>query len=83
MQHIYYELRTNVCRWSQHKIEDGAYRSLRKYPGHIQNIWEISHNAQAVTLPLSQSPDHAIELEPGYDLPYGQIYNLSEFKLKR
>jgi len=34
-RYIYYELRTNVCRWSQQNDKDGAYRQLRTYPDHI------------------------------------------------
>ena len=37
---------------------------------------------KAETLPPHRSTDHAIDLEPGYNLPYGRIYNLSEFELR-
>jgi len=36
--HIYYELRTNVCRWSRHHDKDGAYRRWRTYPGNIRRF---------------------------------------------
>ena len=37
---------------------------------------------RAETLAPHWPIDHAIDLEPGYKLPYGRIYNLSEFELK-
>jgi len=39
--------------------------------------------AKAETLAPHRSIDHAIDLEPGFTLPYGRIYNLSEFELRR
>jgi len=36
--HIYYEFRTNVCRWSQHHNKDGAYRQMRPYPGNTRRF---------------------------------------------
>jgi hypothetical protein len=38
--------------------------------------------AKAETLAPHRSIDHAIDLEPGFKLPYERIYNLSEFKLR-
>jgi hypothetical protein len=50
--------------------------------GHILATYgefvEIFSNDKAETLPPHRSTDHAIDLEPGYHLPYGRIYNLSE-----
>jgi hypothetical protein len=34
--------------------------------------------AKAEALPPRRSIDHAIDLEHGYNLPYGRIYNFSE-----
>jgi hypothetical protein len=34
---------------------------------------EVFSNAKAETLPLHWSIDHAIDLEPGYNLPYRRI----------
>ena len=41
---------------------------------------EVFSQDKAETLPPHRSTDHAIDLEPGYNLPYGRIYNLSEFE---
>ena len=43
---------------------------------------EVFSKTKAETLPPHRSTDHAIDLEPGYNLPYGRIYNLSEFELR-
>jgi len=49
--------------------------------GHIPAIYgefvEV-FSKEAETLAPHRSIDHAIDLEPGYNLPYGRIYNLSE-----
>jgi hypothetical protein len=54
--------------------------------GHIPATYgefvEVFSKEQAETLPPHRSTDHAIDLEPGYNLPYGRIYNLSEFELR-
>jgi len=54
--------------------------------GHIPAIYrdfvEVFSKPKAETLPPHWSTDHAIDLEPGYNLPYGRIYNLSEFELR-
>jgi len=54
--------------------------------GHIPAIYgdfvEVFSETKAETLPPHRSTDHAIDLEPGYNLPYGRIYNLSEFELR-
>jgi hypothetical protein len=36
----------------------------------------------AETLALHRPIDHAIDLEPDFNLPYGRIYNVSEVELK-
>jgi hypothetical protein len=50
--------------------------------GHIPAIYgdfvEVFSEAKAETLPPHRSINHAIDLEPGYNLPYGRIYNFSE-----
>jgi len=68
--YIYYELRTNVCRWSRYHDKDGAYRRWRTYPAIYGDSWRFS-KAKAETLPPHRSI--AINLEPGYNLPYGRI----------
>jgi hypothetical protein len=54
--------------------------------GHIPVIYgdfvEVFSTTKAETLPPYRSTDHAIDLEPGYNLPFGQIYNLTEFELR-
>jgi len=54
--------------------------------GHIEAIYgdfvDGFSKTKAETLPPHQSTDHAIDLEPGYTLPYWRIYNLSQFELK-
>jgi len=54
--------------------------------GHIPAIYgdfvEVFSKTKAETLPQHRSTYHAIDLEPGYNLPYGRIYNLSEFELR-
>jgi hypothetical protein len=39
---------------------------------------EVFSKAKAETLSPHRSIDHAINLEPGYNLPFGRIYNFSE-----
>ena len=51
-------------------------------PATYREFVDVFSKEQAETLPPHQSTDHAINLEPGYNLPYGQIYNLSGFKLR-
>jgi len=43
---------------------------------------DVLRKAMAETLAPYRSIDHAIDLEPGFKLPYGRIYNLSEFELR-
>ena len=42
---------------------------------------EVFSKQEEETLPPHRATDHAIDLEPGYHLPYGRIYNLSRFEL--
>jgi len=51
-------------------------------PAQYQDFVEVFSKVKAETLPPHRPTDHAIDLEPGYKLPYGRIYNLSEFELK-
>ena len=37
---MWYELRTNVCRWSWHSDKDGANRRWKTYP-YRSNIWRL------------------------------------------
>jgi hypothetical protein len=53
-----------------------------RIPAQYQDFMDISSNTMAETRPPHRPIDHAIDLEPAYKLPYGQIYNLSEVKLK-
>jgi hypothetical protein len=54
--------------------------------GHIPAIYgefvEVFSKDMAETLPPYRSTNHAIYLEPSYNLSYGRIYNLSEFELR-
>ena len=43
---------------------------------------EVFSKAKAETLPPHRPINHVIDLEPGFKLPYGRIYNLSEVELK-
>jgi hypothetical protein len=69
---------------------DGAGTTTKMVPtddgGHIPAIYrefvEVFSKDKVETLPAHRSIDHAIALEPSYYLPYGRIYNLSEFKLR-
>jgi hypothetical protein len=53
-----------------------------RIPAQYQDFVEVFSKVKAETLPPHRPTDHAIDLEPGYKLPYGRIYNLSEFELK-
>ena len=50
--------------------------------GHIPAIYgdlmDVISKPKAEALPPRRSVDHAIDMEPGYHLPYGRIYNFSE-----
>jgi len=51
-------------------------------PAQYHDFMEVFRKVKAETLPPHRPLDHAIDLEPGYKLPYGRIYNLSEFHFK-
>ena len=51
-------------------------------PSQYQDFVEVFSKVKAETLPPHRPTDHAIDLEPGHKLPYGRIYNLSEFELE-
>ena len=53
-----------------------------RIPAQYQEFVEVFSKKKAETLPPHRQIDHAIDLEPDYKLPYGRIYNLSEFELK-
>jgi len=50
-----------------------------RIPAQYQHFVEVLSKVKAETLPPHRPTDHAIDLEPGYKLRYGRIYNLSEF----
>ena len=43
---------------------------------------DVFSKVKADTLAPHRSIDHAIDLEPGFKLPYARIYNLSEVELR-
>jgi len=43
---------------------------------------DVFSKTKAETLAPHHPIDHAIDLEPGFKIPQGQIYNLSEFELR-
>jgi len=51
-------------------------------PPHTENLGTFSAKISWRNSGAHQSTDHAIDLEPSYNLPYGWIYNLSEFQLQ-
>jgi hypothetical protein len=53
-----------------------------RIPAQYQDFVEVFSNVKAETLPPHRPTAYTIDLEPGYKLPDGQIYNLSEFELK-
>jgi len=52
------------------------------FPAVYSEFVDVFSKAKAETLVLHHSIDHAIDLEPGFKLPYGRIYNLSGFELR-
>ena len=56
--------------------DDGRY-----IPAKYSEFVEVSSKKKAETLAPHRPIDHAIDIEPGHQLPYGWIYNLSEFEL--
>jgi hypothetical protein len=75
----------------EHTLADGAGTMTNIVPRddarHIQATYgefvEVFSKEKAETLEPHQSTDHAIDLDLGYTLPYGHIYILSEFELRR
>jgi hypothetical protein len=53
-----------------------------RIPSQYGDFGEVFSKTKAETLPPHRPVNHAIDLEPGYKLPYRRIYNLSEFELK-
>jgi hypothetical protein len=51
-------------------------------PAVYSELVDVFSKAKPETLALHRSIDHAIDLEPGFKLSYGRIYNLSEFELR-
>jgi hypothetical protein len=54
----------------------------RHIPAIYRDFVEVFSKDNAETLPPHRSTNHAIDFQPGYNLPYGRIYNLSEFELR-
>jgi len=52
---------------------DGAHRWWRTYPAIYREFVEVISKAKAEALRPHRSIDHAIDLEPSYNLPYGRI----------
>ena len=51
-------------------------------PKAYKDLTNIYSPSNANFLPPHRDKDHAIELEPGKTLPFGPLYNLSEYQLK-
>jgi len=58
--------------------DDGGY-----IPATYGEFVEVFSKDKVETLPPHGSTDHVIDLQPAYNLPYGRIYNLLEFVLRR
>jgi len=54
----------------------------RHIPATFREFMEVFIKAKAATLPPPRITDHAIDLASSYNVPYGRIYNLSEFQLR-
>jgi hypothetical protein len=57
--------------------DDGGF-----IPAVYSEFVDVFSKAKEETLAPHRSIDHAIDLEPGFKLPCGRIYNLSEFELR-
>jgi hypothetical protein len=53
-----------------------------RIPAQYPDFVEVFSKVKAETLPPHRPTDHVIDLEPGYKLPGGRIYNLKGFELK-
>ena len=58
------------------RTDDGSY-----IPNKYTEFVEVFSKTKAETLAPHRSIDHAIDLVPGCQIPYGRIYNLSEVDL--
>jgi hypothetical protein len=58
-------------------VDDGG-SLVMAYKDYVDVLSKESTEA----LPPHRATDHAIDLEPGIKLPYGQVYNLSEVELR-
>jgi hypothetical protein len=54
----------------------------KHFPATSGEYLEVVSNDKAETLLPHRSTNLAIDLEPGYNFPYGQIFSLSELELK-
>jgi hypothetical protein len=62
---------------SKLQADDGSW-ILSAY----RDFLDIFSKKKAEPLPPHRPTDHAIDLEPGTELPYGRIYSLSDVELK-
>jgi len=75
---------------SEQTLADGVGTTTKIMPtddgGHILEIYgdfvEVFSKTMAETLPLHRSTDHAIDLEPGYIMQNGRIFNSSVLGLR-
>jgi len=51
-------------------------------PATYREFIQVFSKEKEETIPPHRSTDYALDLEPGYNLPYGRIYNLSKFELR-
>jgi len=52
------------------------------FPAKYLEFVEVLSKTKAETVAPHRPIDHMIEIEPGYQLPYGRIHNLSEVELR-
>jgi len=78
MQTRLMRIETDIDEVEMVTTDDGG-----RIPAKYQEFVEVCGKKMAETLPLQRQIDHAMDLDPDYKLPYGQNYNLSEFKLKK
>jgi len=76
--HIYYELRTTICRRSWDNNYEGAYRRWRTYAAMYGDLVEISSQAEMQTHMPHWSI--AIDSEPSYNLPNVHFSQSSEWR---
>jgi hypothetical protein len=51
--YVYYELRTNVCRWSRYCDKDGVYRGWRTYPAIYRDFMKGIQQSQGGDSPAA------------------------------